>query len=105
MNIRKLCLISAALTLSLSFFIFYVGYFRSYIDHDEHIVYFIKKFPTLRREFINPFANEGDPSPIDELAPNARKDLVDYCKFAYGVTHYDQNSLADCRVRAIREVD
>ena len=80
------------------------GYYESSIDHDEHRVYFIKKIPTFRRGFVNPFANEGDAPKVDALEPDIRKSLSDYCKYAYGVTRSDTDSLEGCRARIIREV-
>jgi hypothetical protein len=81
-----------------------VGYYHSYIDHEDNVIYFLKKRPTLRREFINPFANEGNPLPLNELTPDVRKALSDYCKYAYGKLIDDEKSLKDCRERMIREV-
>jgi hypothetical protein len=82
----------------------YVGYYNSYIDHDEHRVYFIKKTPALRGEFINPFANEGDASAVDDLPSDVRQELSDYCKYAYGIIHGDSKSLEGCRVQILRDV-
>jgi hypothetical protein len=82
----------------------YVGYYNSYIDHDEHRVYFIKKTPALREEFINPFANEGDASAVDDLPSDVRQELSDYCKYAYGIIHGDSKSLEGCRVQILRDV-
>jgi hypothetical protein len=82
----------------------YVGYYNSFIDHDEHGVYFIKKIPAFRREFVNPFANEGDAPTVDELPPNIRRELSDYCKYAYGITYGDSRSLEVCRSQILRDV-
>ncbi|MCG5075946.1 hypothetical protein [Paraburkholderia tagetis] len=82
----------------------YIGYYYSYIDHEEHEVYFFKRFPTLRREFINPFSNEGDNPSVNELSTNVRKELFDFCKYAYGVTLNDTKSLESCRGQIIREI-
>lgn len=82
----------------------YVGYYNSYIDHDENRVYFFKKTPTFRREFINPFANEGDAPTVDDLPSDVRSKLSDYCRYAYGITHGDSKSLEGCRVQILREV-
>ncbi|VXC63295.1 conserved hypothetical protein [Burkholderia sp. 8Y] len=96
-------LLGAAALLSVWFYLG-VGYYHSSIDHEEHAVYFIKKGLTHKREFINPFANEGDPLPITELSPEVRSDLLVYCKYAYGIDHHDDRSLEDCRARSIRDV-
>lgn len=80
------------------------GYYESSIDHDQHTVYFVKKSFTLRRSFVNPFANEGDVPPVRELSPEVRAQLTDYCKYAYGVTHDDARSLETCSARIVREV-
>jgi hypothetical protein len=82
----------------------YVGYYNSYIDHDEHAVYFIKKNPTFRRRFTNPFANEGDPAPVDALASDVREELSDYCRYAYGIDHRDSTSLEGCRSQILEDV-
>jgi len=81
-----------------------VGYYDSYIDHDEHRVYFFKKIMTFRREFINPFANEGDASAVDDLPHDVRRELSDYCKYAYGIIHLDSRSLEGCRMQTLRDV-
>ena len=85
-------------------FSIYVGYYNSYIDHDEHAIYFIKKYPTLRREFVNPFANEGDAPSVNELSTNVRAELSDFCKYAYGVSLSDAKSLDACRTQILREI-
>ncbi|SAL43274.1 hypothetical protein AWB74_01798 [Caballeronia arvi] len=86
--------------------IFYstVGYYFSYIDHEAHVVYFFKKGVTFRREFVNPFANEGDALPVSKLPSDARRELSDYCEFAYGITRNDDEALEGCRARIIQEV-
>ncbi|MBB5498083.1 hypothetical protein [Paraburkholderia sp. MM5384-R2] len=81
----------------------FVGYYNSYVDHNEHEIYFLKKFPTLRRKFVNPFANEGDAPSVDELSTNARRELSDFCKYAYGLTFNDSKSLEACRAQILRE--
>ncbi|MGF6641554.1 hypothetical protein [Paraburkholderia sp. MM6662-R1] len=81
----------------------FVGYYNSYVDHNEHEIYFLKKFPTLRREFVNPFANEGDAPSVDELSTNTRRELSDFCKYAYGLTFNDSKSLEACRAQILRE--
>ncbi|MDR5853349.1 hypothetical protein P9239_17360 [Caballeronia sp. LZ062] len=96
-------LLGVAALLSLWFYLG-VGYYYSSIDHEEHAVYFIKKGLTRERAFINPFANEGDPSPVNRLSPQVRSDLAVLCKYAYGIEHYDNRSLEDCRTRIIEDV-
>lgn len=91
-------------TLGILAFNIYIGYYQSYIDHDGHEIYFLKKFPTLRREFINPFANEGDAPSVNELSLNARRELSDFCKYAYGLTFNDSKSLEACRAQILREI-
>jgi hypothetical protein len=82
----------------------YIGYCESYIGHDVNQVYFVKKFPTFQREFVNPFANEGDDKQIDELSPDIRRRLADYCGYAYGITHSDTKSLEHCKALILREL-
>ena len=86
------------------FFNLYVGYYNSYIDHDEHEVFFIKKAPAFRMKFINPFASESDALAVDELPSDIRKGLSDYCKYAYGITHRDSKSLEECRTQILRDI-
>lgn len=104
---RKKWIVVALLVMGLPLglvFYLYVGYYNSYIDHDEHKVYFLKKTPAFRREFINPFANEGDAPVVDDLPSDVRSELSDYCKFAYGITRGDSISLEGCRVQILRDV-
>lgn len=103
----KRCIVVALLVIGLLLglvFDLYVGYYNSYIDHDQHRVYFFKKSPVFRREFINPYANEGDAPAIDDLPSDVRKELSDYCKYAYGIVHGDSKSLEGCRRQILRDV-
>ncbi|RZF27373.1 hypothetical protein EVC45_22575 [Paraburkholderia sp. UYCP14C] len=104
MKVKVVVAISITIAVSLSLWVMYIGYFESYIDHDQHQVYFVKKFPTFQREFVNPFANEGDDKQIDELSPYIRRSFADYCKYAYGITHSDTKSLEHCKAQILREV-
>jgi hypothetical protein len=82
----------------------YVGYYDSAIDHDEHRIYFLKSAPTFRREFVNPFANEGDAPTVDNLPSSTRRELIDYCKNAYGLIQADRKSLEACRLQVLKDV-
>lgn len=82
----------------------YVGYFKSYIDHEEHEVYFVKKFPTFRQKFVNPFANEGDRPPVEQLSKQVQEELADYCKYRYGFTNPDNRSLEECKNKIEKEL-
>jgi hypothetical protein len=104
MKVKVIVAILMVMVFSWLLWAMYIGYFESYIDHDEHQVYFVKKFPTFQREFLNPFANEGDPRQIEELSPDIRRKLADYCKYAYGITRSDTKSLEDCKAQILREV-
>jgi len=101
MKYKKTSIVIIMAFLFYSLWNFFVGYYESYIDHDAHIVYFIKKFPTFRREFFNPFANEGDPLPVNEMRPERRKDLEDYCKYRFGVTDFSVESLEKCKAKVL----
>jgi hypothetical protein len=103
---RRLALVSLA-TVTLITLAFYTttGYYESSIDHDQHTVYFVKKRFTFRRSFVNPFANEGDVPPVSDLPKNVRAQLADYCKYAYGITRDDPQSLETCSARVVREVE
>ncbi|CAM2165578.1 conserved hypothetical protein [Paraburkholderia sacchari] len=105
MRIKRLIIVLlSVLAVFILLFILYIGHYRSYIDHDEREICFIKKFPDFRSEFINPFANESDPKSVRELSADARRELADYCKFAYGITLNDSKSLEDCREKILREI-
>jgi hypothetical protein len=81
-----------------------IGYYHSYIDHEDNVIFFLKRRLTLRREFVNPFANEGNPLPANELSPDIQKELSEYCKYAYGIAQTDEKSIEGCRKRIVREV-
>lgn len=76
-----------------------IGYY-SYIDHEKHTIFFVKKGLTFKREFVNPFANEGDAMPVGNLLPSVREELADFCRYKYGTAKSDKGSLETCRARA-----
>ncbi|WP_081073186.1 hypothetical protein [Burkholderia multivorans] len=76
----------------------YTGYVKSYSDHEIKTTYFLKRYPTLQMEFYDPFANESDDVPIDQLAPPDRKHFSDYCKYRFGVTASTTQALEACKV-------
>jgi hypothetical protein len=85
--------------------VLWIGYFNSSIGHEYHHVYFVKIMSALTREFVNPFANEGDYVQVDEMEPELRTRFLDYCKYAYGITSEDAQSLMRCREQAIHDVE
>ncbi|MGF7190644.1 hypothetical protein JOE11_003695 [Robbsia andropogonis] len=101
MKYKKTVIFSVFFLLICIFWNLYVGYFVSRIDHETHDVYFFKKFPTFRREFVNPFANEGDPLPVNEMPEKTRKFLEDYCKYRYGIIDTTTESLEKCKSIAL----
>lgn len=80
-----------------------VGYFYSYIDHNERSVFFVKKFLTTRREFVNPYAYEAEQIAVSEMPPQLLSEFISYCKYAYGITSGDRQSLDECRLNAIKD--
>ncbi|WP_230414408.1 hypothetical protein [Collimonas silvisoli] len=74
----------------------FVGYVRSYLDEEQQITFFVKKFPSFQLEFIDPFANEADSPAIADLPAEDRKALVDYCKYRFGVTSDSTEALGEC---------
>ena len=80
-----------------------MGYYYSYIDHDRHSVYFLKRFLTFRREFVNPYASESDHLAVQDMPQFERSYLQDYCKYRFGVTDFSTESLEKCGAQAMKE--
>lgn len=77
----------------------YTGYVKSYIDEEARTTFFIKRYPTFRSEFYDPFANEGDDLPIELLTPRDKLNFADYCKYRFGVIASDLQSLATWKAK------
>jgi hypothetical protein len=77
--------------------IMYTGYVKSYLDEGVQTTFFVKRYPTLQMEFRDPFANEGDDVPINELRRADRAAFADYCKYRFGITGDSTQSLDKCK--------
>ncbi|MFM0160242.1 MULTISPECIES: hypothetical protein [Paraburkholderia] len=77
----------------------YTGYVNSYLDHETQITFFLKRYPALQTKFYDPFANEGDDEPIDQLPPIDRAHFADYCKYRFGVVDRNTGALQECKTK------
>ncbi|WP_244815478.1 hypothetical protein [Caballeronia sp. Lep1P3] len=77
--------------------VMYTGYVKSYLDEGVQTTFFVKQYPTLQMEFYDPFANEGDDVPIDQLRRADRAAFSDYCKYRFGITANSTQSLDKCK--------
>jgi len=77
----------------------YTGYVKSYVDHEVQTTFFVKRYPTLQMEFYDPFANEGDDSPVDQLSSADRLRFSDYCKYRFGIVDFKTQALEACKAR------
>ncbi|HEY1999713.1 hypothetical protein [Paraburkholderia sp.] len=77
----------------------YTGYVNSYLDHEAQITFFLKRYPTLQAKFYDPFANEGDDAPVDQLSPVNRARFADYCKYRFGIVDRSAGALEDCETK------
>jgi len=79
--------------------VMYTGYVKSYLDEGVQTTFFVKRYPTFQMEFHDPFANEGDDVPIDQLSRAERAAFADYCKYRFGITGDSTQSLDICKKR------
>lgn len=77
----------------------YTGYVNSYLDHETQTTFFLKRYPTLQTRFYDPFANEGDDEPIDQLPPINRARFADYCKYRFGIIDHSTGALQECKAK------
>jgi len=75
----------------------YIGYVRSYLDHETKTTLFIKRHPTFQMEFFDPFANEGDDVPVDSLSAVERARFADYCNYRFGMADRSSETLERCK--------
>lgn len=73
------------------------GLCQSYVDEDVQTTFFVKQYPTLQLKFYDPFANEGDDVPIDQLRAADRAGFADYCKYRFGITETGTQALEKCK--------
>lgn len=77
--------------------IMYTGYVKSYLDEEVQTTFFVKRYPTLQMEFHDPFANEGDDVPIDQLRLADRAVFANYCKYRFAITENSAQALEKCK--------
>jgi hypothetical protein len=75
----------------------YTGYVKSYLDEESQTTFFLKKIPTFRMEFHDPFANEGNDIPIPKLTHRDRTSFSDYCKYRFGIMDASDDGLRSCQ--------
>lgn len=63
----------------------YVGFYETRWAEDNRRVFFVKKYPSLRIEFVNLFASDADDKHLDQLSPLERAAVRDYCKYRLGI--------------------
>lgn len=99
MNASQKCLMAIASTGVITMAVAYIGYVNSYLDHEVQTTTFVKQYPTLQMRFYDPFANEGDDVPIDQLASIDRAHFADYCKYRFGVIERSTQALKECKAK------
>jgi hypothetical protein len=62
-----------------------VGYYNEVSDGEVNKVFFLKKSPTLRVQFFNIHANDGDYRKLENLTDDYRQKIIDYCKYRLGI--------------------
>lgn len=93
-------LITSALAAVAIMAVLYTGYVKTYFGHEEQTAFFVKRHPTLQMAFYDPFSNEGDDKPIDQLPPDDRVRFADYCKYRFGITDDGAAALVGCKTTA-----
>lgn len=77
---KMLFLLSLVLLLMLNF-----GYYTELEEAETHTRWFLKRAPTLRLEFFNIHANDGDDRRVETLSNEQRQMIIDYCKYRLGI--------------------
>ncbi|HCD6623345.1 TPA: hypothetical protein NDU46_002532 [Pseudomonas aeruginosa] len=79
----------------------YIGFYETRWAEDNKRVFFIKKSPSLKVEFVNLFASDADDKLLEQLSPLERATVRDYCKYRLGIeTHLDtQEELNACKAQ------
>lgn len=78
-----------------------IGYYTSYEDEEESIIFFVKSTLTPKLRFSNIFATEEDPRPLNRLLPEQRLKVIEYCKYRVGL-ETDLNTQADLDACSVR---
>jgi hypothetical protein len=99
MNAPRKWLVVIASTAAVCLVVAYTGYVNSYLDHETQTTFFLKRYPTWQAKFYDPFANEGDDEPIDQLSPSDRAHFADYCKYRFGVVDRNAKALQECKAK------
>lgn len=77
---KLLFLLSLILLLMLN-----VGYYTELEEAETHTCWFLKQAPSLRLEFFNIHANDGDYRRVEKLSDEQRQMIIDYCKYRLGI--------------------
>lgn len=99
-TLRRILIASALATIAITAAL-YTGYVKTYFGHEDQTTFFIKRYPTLQMAFYDPFSNEGDDKPIDQLPPADRVRFADYCKYRFGIADDGAAALAGCKTMAV----
>lgn len=63
----------------------FVGFYETRWAEDNKKVFFIKKHPSLKVEFVNLYASDADDKALEQLSPLERVAVRDYCKYRLGI--------------------
>jgi len=63
----------------------FVGFYETRWAEDNRKVFFIKKYPSLKVEFVNLYASDADDKALEQLSPLERVAVRDYCKYRLGI--------------------
>jgi hypothetical protein len=65
--------------------VLYIGYYEALEEGDIETILFIKKHPTVRMNFYNIHANDGEIRRVERLTEEERKWIIDYCRYRLGI--------------------
>lgn len=91
----------SGLLVALAIALLKIGYYNSHEDSENKTTFFIKQHLTWRLQFSNIFATEGDAKLLNELRPDEREKVIDYCRYRLGIdtTLQTQAELDACNLR------
>ncbi|WP_373875091.1 hypothetical protein [Pseudomonas tohonis] len=61
------------------------GVYKTRFAEDNRLVFFIKRQPSFRVAFVNPFATDADSKPLSRLNAQERQEVIDYCRYRLGI--------------------
>ncbi|KPC50288.1 hypothetical protein [Amantichitinum ursilacus] len=76
--------------------VLFIGYTQAYVDDELKTRFFRKKHATFQLEFRNPYAHEGEDVPLPLLDAKEKRDLIEYCKYRWGIEDASDTSLQRC---------